>query len=154
MKFRKILSASIVGTSTMTLFSYFLSGKLNKQFIEPELLNKLMSDNRVIRYLKKNSLPGWFIHYLIGMLFAMSSHFIWKASKINPSLQSGALLGLMYGLIGISGWHLIFKLHPNPPAVNLQEYYLHLLAAHLLYGCGTAFAYKHPDDHNKLSDIP
>lgn len=152
MKLNRIFSGSLVGTSTMTLFSYIMSRKLKKKFKEPELLNKLLSDNNFFRYLNKNSAPGWLLHYSIGLLFATSSHYIWKTSKINPTLQSGAFLGLIYGVIGISGWHLLFKLHPKPPLINLQEYYLHLLAAHLIYGCGTALGYKQPDDR-KLPNI-
>lgn len=153
MEINKILSGSLTGTSAMTLLSYLLSKKFNQQFKEPELLNKLLSDNRLFRYLNKNSVPGWLIHYLMGTLFTTSSHFIWKTTKVNPTMKNGAFLGLMYGLIGIVGWHLIFKLHPNPPSVNLQKYYLHLLAAHLFFGCGTSLGYKHFRNRNLLPNI-
>ncbi len=152
MRLNRTLTGSIFGTSAMTMFSYFLSGKSKKQFKEPVLLNKLLSDLYFIRYLKKNSVPGWLLHYFVGTIFATFSHVLWKTSKVNPTIQSGLYLGLMYGLIGITGWHLIFKLYPNPPAINLQEYYLHLLAAHLIFGCGTALGYKQRNDRHTLHD--
>lgn len=139
----KVLSGTIIGTSIMTLFSYYLSGKLNNQFKEPVLLNKLLRATYLFKNSGKNSPTGWVLHYFIGAVFTIGSHLFWKTARIKPSLQSGALLGLMYGVTGIAGWHLIFKLHPNPPMIDLQEYYLHLLAAHVLFGCGTVIGYRY-----------
>jgi len=141
----RILSGAMIGTSFMTLFSYIASGITNRHFKEPVLLNQLLRYFRYCKTLKESSLAGWIVHYSIGTLFLISSHFIWRSTSAGPGLPSGSLHGLMYGLTGIAGWHLIFKLHPNPPSIELNRYYLHLLAAHIIYGGGAAAGYRLPD---------
>lgn len=133
---RKLLSGAVAGTSAMTLFSYYLSYKTDKQFKEPVLLNQLL------RISNRNSLAGWNLHYLIGFLFTAGSHSFWKCKKIDPTFHSGLLLGLMYGFIGILGWHILFKLHSNPPSIKLRMYFFHLLAAHVIFGLGSTAGYK------------
>ena len=54
---------------------------------------------------------------------------IWKRYKLKPSLPSGAVLGLLSGIIGIGSWKTVFKVHPNPPAKNLNKYFGHLILA-------------------------
>lgn len=141
----RVISGAIIGTSVMTLFSYVVSGITNRQFKEPVLLNQLLRYFRYCKTLKKSSLPGWVLHYLIGTLFLISSNFIWNSTSADPNLKSGALLGLMYGIIGISGWHIIFRLHPNPPSIKLDKYYLHLIVAHIIYGGSAAAGFRLPD---------
>lgn len=142
MTIRKVLSASFTGTTAMTVYSYFLSGKENRQFKEPVLLNELLSNSFYAGTFSKTSAAGWFLHYSIGSLFATGSHFIWKSTSVKPSLISGSLLGFIYGIIGIAGWHLVFLFHSNPPSIDLKKYYLHLLTAHVVYGLGTTAGYR------------
>lgn len=142
MKIPKILTASLVGTSVMTAFSYYLSGKTKREFKEPVLLNASMTSSRFNGLMKKNSPPGWILHYSVGFTFTVCYHYYWKSSRTDPSFQNSTLLGLLNGIIGISGWHLLFKIHPNPPSLNLKDYYFHLMAAHIIFGWGTAAGYK------------
>lgn len=46
MKKSNVVAGAIAGTAAMTLFSYFLSGKKDKDFREPALLGKMI--NRVL----------------------------------------------------------------------------------------------------------
>ncbi|MEX0608852.1 MAG: hypothetical protein WD016_10890 [Balneolaceae bacterium] len=137
MTFLKILTGALVGTSVMTLFSYYLSNKTNKQFKEPVLLNKLIYHSTPI----KNIMPGWMIHYSVGFFFMLGFHFFWKFTPFNPTFLSSTFLGLMGGLLGIAGWHFIFRLHADPPIVDFPKYYLHLLAAHVVFGWGATAGY-------------
>lgn len=92
--------------------------------------------------MRKPVIPGWVLHYVIGFIFVIGFHFFWKVTSVTPSLLSGSLLGLLCGFMGIAGWHLVFLLHPKPPSINLKEYYLHLIVAHILFGLGAAAGYK------------
>ncbi|CAN5449666.1 hypothetical protein BH23BAC3_BH23BAC3_25330 [soil metagenome] len=142
MNFLKILSGAVIGTSLMTLFSYYLSYRSNKEFEEPELLNKLIHSSRLPVSVKKNPAAGWILHYSVGTGFTVCYHFIWKRNKVNPIFKNSTLLGGISGIIGISGWHLLFMIHSNPPSIYLRDYYLHLLAAHIVFGWGAATGYK------------
>lgn len=139
---KKILSASFTGTTVMTGFSYFLSGKVNKQFKEPVLLNNLLSNSSFFASVNPKSPAGWFLHYSIGALFSTGSHLFWKLTNRNPSIKNGSLLGFIYGIMGITGWHLLLLSHSNPPSIDLKRFYLHLLAAHIIFGLGSATGYR------------
>lgn len=139
---KKILLASFTGTTAMTVFSYVLAGKESKQFKEPVLLNNLLNNSTFFASVDKKSPAGWLLHYSIGTFFATGSHIIWKLTKSNPSLKNSSLLGFTYGIMGITGWHLLFLLHSNPPSIDLKKYYLQLLAAHVIFGIGTAAGHR------------
>jgi hypothetical protein len=142
MKTGNILISAIVGTSAMTIFSYLVSNSKNKNFREPEVLGKL------IKALPPNiskdtaQLTGWGLHYTIGLAFVACYNEIWKQTKIKPSLTSGVLMGAASGVVGILGWKLMFKAHPNPPAKNLKPFFGHLLLAHIVFGIFSTLSYK------------
>ncbi|HET8866423.1 MAG TPA: hypothetical protein VFM80_12060 [Gracilimonas sp.] len=137
-----ILFGTLTGTSLMTLFSYFLSRKANRNFREPVLLNQLLFDLPLFEFKSKPILPGWILHYAVGFIFVIGFHFFWKMASITPSLLSGSILGLFCGMLGVAGWHLVFLLHPKPPSIELKEYYIHLIVAHIIFGFGAAAGYK------------
>ncbi len=138
----KILSGTVIGTSLMTLFSYYISHKLNREFKEPVLLNKMISRSPLAISKKNNPAPGWILHYSIGTVFVVGYHFIWRRKKLNPTLKNSTFLGFISGFIGISGWHILFIIHPKPPSIHLKNYYLQLLAAHIVFGWGAAAGYQ------------
>ncbi|MEX0720147.1 MAG: hypothetical protein WD059_05735 [Balneolaceae bacterium] len=138
----KILFGSIAGTSLMTLFSYLMAYELNRQFKEPELLNELLFQSYFYESSGKPTAAGWLLHYLIGIIFVTCFHFFWMLTVVEPTFFSGTLLGLASGFIGISGWHLTFRIHHKPPSINLSTYYFHLLAAHIIFGWGAAAGYN------------
>lgn len=138
----KIVLGAFIGTSIMTIFSYLMSLKLNRQFKEPVLLNMLYA-RRGARGGSLKAVPGfgWMFHYFIGTTFVILYHFIWKMTAVDPSFLSGSLLGFLSGFIGIAGWSLMFNLHPDPPLIDFRKYYLQLIAAHLIFGLGAAGGY-------------
>lgn len=142
MQIGKILISAIVGTSAMTIFSYLVSASENKNFREPEVLGQL------IKRLPKSSskvttqITGWSLHYIIGTSFVAIYNELWKRKKIKQSLTSGALLGAVSGFVGITGWKIMFEVHPNPQAKNLKQYFGHLMLAHVVFGVFSALTYK------------
>lgn len=143
MDFIRIVLGAFIGTSIMTMFSYYISSKLNRQFKEPVLLNMLYA-GRGARGGSLKAVPGfgWIFHYFIGTIFVIVYHFIWKMTAVDPTFLSGSLLGLLSGFIGIAGWSFMFNVHPDPPIIHFRKFYLQLIAAHLIFGLGAVFGYK------------
>ncbi|MBZ9728067.1 hypothetical protein LB467_00035 [Salegentibacter sp. JZCK2] len=145
----KILISAIVGTSAMTLFSYLISNKKNRNFREPQVLGQLIKRLPKSGSKKSAQIAGWGLHYAIGTLFVVCYSELWQQTKVKPSLTSGTLLGAGSGLIGIGGWKLMFEAHPNPPAKNLKPYFGHLILAHIVFGIFCAITYKITDGNKR-----
>lgn len=134
-----IVVSGVVATTVMTAFSYLLSRGKSEQFREPELLNSLMARSDVIELNpSRNSLWGWFLHYMIGWLFVAIFYSIWHHGPFSPGIVSGGAMGLVAGIVGILGWQTMFALSANPPEIPLTQFYLHLLVAHILFGMAAA----------------
>jgi hypothetical protein len=137
----KIPVGTLVGTSLMTAFSYYISQHEKDQFREPVLLNilsrRLMNTNQG----NYTGAFGWLAHYGVGALFVSAYDKIWKQSG-RPTLWSGLLLGAISGVVGIATWKLVFKLHPSPPTIDFKDYYRQLFVAHLIFGASAALGYK------------
>jgi hypothetical protein len=145
MKFIKILSAGLLATSVMTLFSYKTSKMTKHQFREPQLLATLMT--RIMSQEKNpaHDIHGWLLHYFVGILFVTGYDQIWHKMRVCPRLTDGALLGGISGVVGAEVWSLLLRLHPDPPKVNLKKYYRHLLAAHVVFGIFAVAGYRSYD---------
>src|SRR5690606_37982455 len=132
----------IVGTSAMTLFSYLGSERKNRNFKEPELLGQLIERLPIKSSNQSAHIAGWGIHYAIGISFMVCYSKIWALRSIKPTLSSGALLGAVNGLVGVTGWKLMFEAHPNPPAKELKPFFGHLILAHVVFGVFNVIGYK------------
>lgn len=138
----KIIAGAIVGTSFMTAFSYYVSYKLERQFKEPKLLNKLLGRTNLYgRHKRVPPVTGWLIHYSVGLFFIAVYHYFWKFTLVNPSLLSGALLGFANGFIGAAGWGVLFRIHNDPPSIDFSKYYMQLIIAHIIFGLTGAAGY-------------
>jgi len=142
MQVAKTISSTLTGTSVMTGFSYLVSSINHKQFREPELLHILLQRMLENNPDEKLKIDGWMIHYTVGTAFNMVYDLIWRKSKIKPSVFSGAVLGLISGFIGREVWRLTLKTHPEPPAIDRQAFYNHLIVAHILFGIFSAAGYS------------
>jgi len=138
----KILISAFVGTSAMTLFSYLVSASEHKNFREPQVLAELIKRLPKNGSKDKAQIAGWCLHYTVGVSFVTLYNELWKQKIIKPSLTSGAVMGAVSGLVGISGWKGMFELHPNPPSKNLKQYFGHLMLAHVVFGVFSALTYK------------
>lgn len=131
----RIIAISGIAVVLMTLFSYVVGVLRKKQFSQPVLLNELLQRLKVfssITYYRNSA--GWLIHYAVGLSFVICYHLLWSHKVLAPTLSNGAILGAVSGIIGVAGWHLILSIHPNPPNIDLKEYYLLLFVAHVIFG--------------------
>lgn len=134
-----IILSGFVATSLMTMFSYIVAEVKKSQFREPQLLNILITLAPLIHIkVSIRNILGWIIHYIIGWIFVVCFDFIWRYSGVDPSLASGAYLGFIAGIIGVSGWKIFFILSPNPPGIEFKNFYLQLIVAHIIFGLGAA----------------
>lgn len=132
-----VFIAAVAATTAMTLFSYIYSAAVRRPFREPELLNLLLDRWAMnTRGPSKSSLIGWFIHYGVGLVFMGVFYVVWQVTELDLKIGTGALMGFLAGIVGVVGWHLAFKIHPNPPELTLTHYYIHLILAHVVFGLG------------------
>ena len=138
----KTLFSAIVGTTAMTIFSYWVSSAANKNFREPKVLGQIIKCLPESHSKNSAQIAGWFLHYAVGVSFVAFYNELWRRKIIKPSLTSGALLGAASGLVGVTGWKGMFEVHPNPPAKNLKQFLGHLMLAHVVFGVFSALTYK------------
>jgi hypothetical protein len=142
METKKIIAATVIGTSVMTLFSHWISSVSKKNFTEPEVLRVVATENfprTSPRLLEKAS---WTTHYGVGLAFTGLYSQVWERTPLKPSLASGAALGALSGVAGILGWSEAFKTDALYSAKDRQEYYTQLMLAHIVFGMGAAVGYK------------
>ncbi|NOW97190.1 hypothetical protein [Mucilaginibacter sp. SG564] len=142
MKTKEILASGITGTTFMTLFSYLVSLADGENFSEPERLGQLTG--RLIPKLDKQQSQalGWLGHYGVGMLFALVYVELWRRGKLKPDLKTSLWLGGLSGLLAVAVWKTTFKVHPLPPALSFNKYYLQLLPAHLVFAVFAGIGYQ------------
>jgi hypothetical protein len=153
MNLKRSIAGGIGGTTIMTLFSYMVSRAAKKNFIEPVILSQLL--NRITPVGKRNSrIIGWTSHYIVGILFDAIYEEYLELKETKPTLANTFLLGSLSGLAGIAIWHATFTAHPNPPGVDLKNYYKQLFIAHIIFGAGTALTRELLDSKKDALKIP
>ncbi|WP_183566007.1 hypothetical protein [Mucilaginibacter sp. SP1R1] len=153
MKTKEILAGGITGTTFMTLFSYLISLADGENFSEPERLGQLAG--RLIPKLDKQQSQalGWLGHYGVGLLFALVYVELWRRGKLKPDLKTNLWLGGLSGLLAVVVWKATFKMHPLPPSLSFNKYYLQLVPAHLVFAVFAGIGYQilkrvnHAADH-------
>ena len=134
---------TLAATTLMTIFSYVIGRLRNRQFTEPVLLNHMLFRFRILRedQVEKN-IAGWIIHYFIGLLFLIIYHVIWSESRIDPTLQTGFILGCFSGIVGILGWSVMFRIRSAPPNIKVSEYFAQLFVAHIIFALTATVLYR------------
>jgi hypothetical protein len=117
MKVGNVLLAATVGTTGMTLFSYLVSRKKNKDFREPRLLGKMVY--RAIPDIKKkdSKVAGWILHCSTGLAFTTVYEILLEKTKLKSNVPDGIVLGLVNGVVAVGIWKAVFSLHPDPPQI-------------------------------------
>lgn len=146
MKAARILLASITGTAFMSLFSYFIHKKANKNYEAPAVLSALLSSTEALQKVKKKRTYqlGWLLHYIAGLSFSMLYDQVWRKTSSRPSLYNGILYGGINGIVGVLIWKAAIDKNAAPPRFEYRDYYSHLLAAHIVFGTFTAAGYMLP----------
>lgn len=134
---KKVIAAALTSTSLMTLFSEAVSKVKGSNYNEAQILGELL--NRITPLNKKQAqAAGWLGHYAVGVGFAAVYAAYLKENRRKPTLLNGAIYGALSGLAGAAIWHATFKAHPNPPGVDLKNYYKQLVLAHVVFGVAAA----------------
>ena len=130
---KSTVMAAVTGTSVMTLFSEIVSQIKGSNYNEAQILGELL--NRITPLNKKQAeVAGWVAHYAVGIAFAAIYVAYLKQTKRKPTLLNSIAYGALSGLAGAAIWHATFKAHPNPPGVDLKNYYKQLVLAHVVFG--------------------
>ena len=130
---KKILLPSAVATSLMTLFSYLIAEKENKNFSEPELLATI-EKKKLPASLKQLALPGgWLTHYSVGVLMALFFDVTWQQFNIKSTLNRSIVAGTLGGLVAIGSWRLLFTSLPRHSKNYYKKFYAQLFIAHIVF---------------------
>ena len=142
MKSKDILVSGMTGTTFMTLFSYLVSLADRENFSESERLGQLAG--RLIPKLdkEKSQALGWLGHYSVGLLFALVYVELWRKGKLRPDWKTNLWLGGLSGLFAVAVWKATFKMHPLPPALSFNKYYLQLVPAHIVFAVFAGIGYR------------
>ena len=153
MKASKIILAGIVGTTFMTLYSYYISKKERQQYVEPVLLNKLIDSSENLPDIKDEEThpAGWLAHYGIGIAFVIAYYLLWKRALKSPGPLKALIIGAASGAVGIGSWKIMFAANDNPPGNNRYGYYRQLFYAHLVFTALALAGYKVPEYIKKLT---
>jgi len=137
MKTGNVLLAAAAGTAAMTLFSYLVSRKKNKDFREPRLLGKMVY--RAVPGIKKPQAKviGWILHGTTGLTFSVMYHYLLKDTKLKSNVPDAVVLGLTNGIVAVGIWKATFSLHPDPPKIHFNDFYKHLVLAHVVFATTT-----------------
>ncbi|MBF0695568.1 MAG: hypothetical protein IR153_10990 [Flavobacterium sp.] len=141
MELFRIFIAAFSATNVMTTFSYLLSNNYGRLFKEPVLLNFVLDHLGLTPKGKLKKFAGWFAHYVIGFAFVLTYDLVWRHTDIEFGWLSGSVFGVVSGFIGILGWRLIFLLPREKPDVHLNEYYIQLMVAHILFALAVVIAF-------------
>jgi hypothetical protein len=152
-KSEKILLSGITGTCFMTLFSCLVSAIKKEDFSEPKHLATML--HRFIPNTSKkfSRFAGWNAHFAVGLLFATVYVELWEQGEIKPSLKNGLLLGAVSGIFAVAIWKLTFKIHPLPPWINFNKYYIQLIPAHVVFALFATLAYQLLKEQEKSEEL-
>jgi hypothetical protein len=142
MKAKDVLTAGITGTTFMTLFSYLVSAADDENYSEPKRLGQLA--DRLLPTLSKDQCQalGWLGHYGVGLLFSLVYVELWRRRWPRSSIKNNLIVGGISGIIAVAIWKTTFKLHPLPPALSFNKYYLQLIPAHVVFAVFAGIGYQ------------
>ncbi len=136
----EIITAAVIGTSAMTLFSYIIASFTDQPYKEPLLLAFVLERFHMQKGYGSNIL-GWTLHYLIGILFVIPFHIMLKTGLEITNYTGAVLFGSTIGFAGIVGWIILFSIFRTKPVMNYIGYYVQLFVAHLVFAFGVVAAY-------------
>ena len=141
-KAEKIALTGFGGTTIMTASSYLMSLLADENFRENDHLETMIS--RLAPSLSKTAqaIAGWGAHYAMGMVFASIYVELWETKQIRHSIKNGIILGVISGLLGLLIWKATFKIHPLPPWINFDKFYLQRVPAHVIFAVAATLTYR------------
>jgi len=85
---------------------------------------------------------GWLGHYGVGLLFSLVYVNLWQSGKLKPDFRTNLWLGGLSGLLAVAVWKTTFKLHPLPPSMSFNKYYMQLIPAHIVFAIFAGTGYQ------------
>lgn len=143
-----IIISGVVGTTLMTLYSYYRSEKANRQYVEPVVMNKLIARAKNLPEVDNTDthLAGWVLHYAAGVGFMASYYLLCRTALEQPAPGRVFVMGTASGFAGIMIWQVLFSTVNNPLRHSRMGYFRQLLAAHIV------FAFAGVTTYNLLND--
>lgn len=140
----KILIGGLLSTAFMTAFSYLWGLVTFTLTKEPVLLNILLRRSDLSSgTVSKTDVRGWFLHFLIGMVFILIIFLLWDFDVIRYSIRNAIIFGFLAGIVGAAGWKFMFAMTDPPPRINYINYYVQLIFAHIIFGITAYFVYRY-----------
>lgn len=134
----KTVIGGLAGTAAMSAFSYAVSKEKRENFLEPNILGKMIYKALPKVGEKKAQVMGWILHTMAGLVFSQAYK---KMLVGKPTFLKGMLYGGTSGIPAVMLWNTLIELHPNPPKdVDKKKYFGHLLLAHIVFG-GISFLF-------------
>jgi len=138
----RIMIGALVGTTMMTIFSYLISIAFQKLYKEPVLLKYILLKSGADLTKKQTATAGWIVHYLMGVVFIVIYHFLWKSDVVALTWLNGLYLGIGSGIVGILGWIVMFKVSNFKSDIGFTGYFSQLLIAHIIFALSAVAVYK------------
>lgn len=131
MEWKQLVMAGVEGTTFMTAFSYLVSLLTRDNFREPDLLGKFYRGWFPSMNIQPAEIAGWITHYQLGIVWTLAYRQILK--KLPASRIARLSFGLLSGIIAVVVWRWLFRINPSKPRINYREFYIHMLAAHIVF---------------------
>lgn len=128
--------AMTIFSATWNLFTQF-------EFREPSLMAKIFRKNYSDSISNSSKLlTAWLIHIVIGFIFLGLYELFWYVFNFDRTCTWAVLFGLFSGLLGVLGWHLMFKTFDYKSEFTYSHYYFHLVLAHIVFSCTAVYIYN------------
>lgn len=141
-KILKTTLSGLGGTTVMTAASALSSMMLNENFREPEHLGTMIGRLAPFLSKKTQAIAGWGAHYGMGFVFAAVYVELWETGKIKHNIKNGLILGVLSGVLGMLIWKGTFKIHPLPPFIKYNHFYLQRIPAHIVFAVFATITYR------------
>lgn len=131
--------SGIAGTALMSTFMLAASIISGFNFRIPVILGTLITFNTRRSGMPSQSLStrlwGYALHYLIGIGFALIYQQL-VSTRINQTYTTALVFGGVAGMLAAGAWHLLLRVHPLTPVLNLSAYLILIFIAHLVFATG------------------
>jgi hypothetical protein len=138
----RIAVTALTGTTLMTADSYLMSLFFGENFREPEHLETMIGRLAPDLSVHAKRIAGWGAHYAMGFVFAAVYVELWDSGKVKHNFRNALILGLVSGILGFLIWKGTFRVHPLPPWMNFDHYYLQRIPAHMVFAVFATIAYR------------
>lgn len=142
----EMIVAGIIGTVVMSFFMYLFGFISRNEMKMIGVLGTMLTFQTSKRGKLSNStvarLTGTLVHYLLGITFAIIYLFLWSKGIGRPDFIYGIIFGFVGGFIVFLVFKLLFAIHPNPPSLSVNSYFITIILAHIVYTLTVVFAYQ------------